>query len=122
MGQAELGQGFGPQQRSAFTLGEKRRLAPGRHGEQTTRGFATLDRIGGVHVDAEGTAVDLRSAQLDQFNQVFFQRQLRHCGFQGDHRLEGVGAGRVEIDTGLHDMLQGKWVCRYVSPSTGLHK
>ncbi|MNN69226.1 hypothetical protein D3C81_1849950 [compost metagenome] len=59
MGQAQLGQGFGPEQRGAFAVGEEWRLAPGRHGEQAAWGFAVLDRVGGVHVDAEGAAVDL---------------------------------------------------------------
>ncbi|MNY01400.1 hypothetical protein D3C86_1339280 [compost metagenome] len=122
MGQAQLCQGFGPQQRSTFTFGEERRLAPGRHGEQATRGFATLDRVGGVHVDAERAAVDLRSTQLDQFDQVLFQWQLGNSGFQGNHGFQGVRASGVEIDARLHYVLQGKWVCHYVSPPGGLHK
>ncbi|MCY1186050.1 hypothetical protein D9M73_268850 [compost metagenome] len=76
MGQAELGQGFGPEQRSAFALGKERCFAPGCHGEQAARGFTALDRISSVHVDAEGAAVDLRGTQFDQFDQVLFQRQF----------------------------------------------
>ncbi|MNY77345.1 hypothetical protein D3C86_2172140 [compost metagenome] len=71
---ADTGHLLSPGQRGALTIGEERCLAPCRHGEQSTWRFPVLDGIGSVHVDAEGTAVDLRSTQLDQFDQRLFQR------------------------------------------------
>ncbi|MNN58160.1 hypothetical protein D3C81_1731920 [compost metagenome] len=75
-----------------------------------------------MHVDAEGTAVDLRGTQLDQFDQVLFQRQLGDSGLQGNHGFEGVRAGGVKIETRLHGVFQGKWVWNYVSTGKDLYK
>lgn len=62
----DLRHGLGPGQRSALALREKPRLAPGRQAIRPLLGFAAFTGFEGVHVQTEGTALDLRNADLDQ--------------------------------------------------------
>src|SRR5690242_8669961 len=77
-----------PRQSRLFTFGIKRRLPPRWQTIQPLFGFALRARVLGVHVEAEGATVDLRSAHADQFQQRGFQaRGFANVGFEGQHGL-----------------------------------
>jgi hypothetical protein len=65
VGKSYLRHSLGPSQSGALPIGEERRLAPGRQRVQPLFGFAAGSGVLGVHVDAAGTTVDLRGANLD---------------------------------------------------------
>src|SRR6185312_13310373 len=56
------GQGLGPGERRALAIAVERRLAPGVEQVETLLRFPPLARVGGVHVEAKGAAVDLGGA------------------------------------------------------------
>src|SRR5690348_87542 len=64
---------LGPGQRRSFAISVNRRLAPGVQEIKSLLGFAMLTRILCVHVDAEGTAIDLRGAGPDELDQRLFE-------------------------------------------------
>ena len=91
----EVGDRFGPGEGGALARREERGLAPDRDGVDALLGLAIGARILAVHVDAEGAAVGVRGAQLDELV---------------EGRLEAGAAGvtmfannrnlRVDIETG----------------------
>ncbi|MNC44202.1 hypothetical protein D3C75_930990 [compost metagenome] len=108
----QTGQAFGPGQGRTLTGREVSGIFPDTQGLQAGLGFAGLARIIGVHVDAVGTAVDLRSAQADQLQQRGFQPGLAQGHFQADHCLVGLRRVFGPFDTIAH-------LCSPVSSASG---
>src|SRR5450830_1021311 len=101
-GLGDQGQRFAPGQGCAFTFSEERCFAPDRHGVEAAFSFAGLAGIGGVHVDAEGAAVDQRDTQADQFQQGSFEAEFADHVFESNHALQDFRGSFVEIDALFH--------------------
>lgn len=61
--------GFRPRQRCPFALSEEGSLAPGNEGIKTLFGFAARPRGFRMQVDSIRAPVDLRCANLDEFDE-----------------------------------------------------
>src|SRR5258708_27902403 len=57
-GLVDLGQGLGPGERGAFARVEERRFTPGGEHDHALRGFAVLERVAHVKIEALAAAVD----------------------------------------------------------------
>jgi hypothetical protein len=94
---------IGPCQRRALARRIDRCVMPRAQQIDALLGLAGLARVGGVHVEAIGAAVDLRGADLDQFEQAMLDRRCDlerhvepslHLGRRGGERIEALGHGR----------------------------
>src|SRR4051812_9206123 len=80
---------FGPGQRGALARTvEFTRAAPHRHEQKLINGNARLEQVAGVHVDAVGTAVDLRNAQIHEINQLLWKAALLEIDVDTSKSLE----------------------------------
>ncbi|MNT39264.1 hypothetical protein D3C72_1754950 [compost metagenome] len=103
MASGNQGQRLGPQQGGAFTLVEEGRFLPGADRHQAPKAFALVDRVGGVHVDAVGASVDLRSANPYQFTQGARQHRFGSGFLEAQHGLHGLRSGLVVVEAlGTH--------------------
>ena len=84
-------QRFGPSQRRALALAVERRFIPGVEQIKPLFAFARGAQLLGVHVDAVGAAVDLRGAQLDQFQERMVEPAAVDEGMQLAHALAPCG-------------------------------
>ncbi len=98
----EAGELLGPGQGGALARGEVGGFLPDAERLQTLLGLAGLARVVGMHVHAVGATVDLRSAQVDQFDQRAFQAGLGQGLFQAEHGGIGVGGGFGPFEAGGH--------------------
>src|SRR6187402_277920 len=109
-----LGQGFGPGQAGAFARRKQVRFAPDGHVVQAQRALAVDGGALYVHVDAEGTAVDLGNTHLDELADRLFDRGVAEGHGELEELLEqfrglllvvdahGVASlGMGEVGTGL---------------------
>ena len=102
------GHRLGPFQRRTLTLGVERRLPPGAQPVDPLLGLAEGARVLGVHVEAVGTAVDLRCADLHQLHQGVLESAGLHLALQREHRLAEAGFDVVgRIDSRCHVFLLG---------------
>ena len=89
----------------ALGLGEDSRLAPCRDQVQPQRGFPGLLGVLGVHVDADGAAVDLAGPDLHQRLRCGRQRRVLQDPARRvdvlDELLRNGGVGVVQ--TSIHD-------------------
>lgn len=99
---AEAGELLGPGQGGALAWGEVRGFLPDAERLQALLGLAGLARVVGVHVHAVGAAVDLRGAQIDQFDQRTLQAGLGQGLLQAEHGGVGVGRGLGPFEAGGH--------------------
>ena len=98
-----------PGQCGPLTGGENRRFMPGREQMQPLFGLACLARVGCVHVEAVGAAVDLRRADFDQLDQAVLELS---CDFVGEFEklLHQRWCGGESVKTGFH---HGSFHCLY---------
>ena len=75
---------FRKRQDGAFFGGVKWRLAPGVEGVDALLAFSVLAGVAGVHVDAEGAAVDLGRPDIDQVFVGLFEAGMAEVVFQGN--------------------------------------
>src|SRR6266850_2142084 len=88
---AEQRQRLRPGQRRTLAGRELRRLAPDHHQIEFIGGHAELLALQDVILHAEGTAIDLRGAQLDQFEQLLVHASLARDLAERQHGVIGVG-------------------------------
>src|SRR5262249_41887464 len=72
----QAGDGFGPFERRSFPRGEERGLPPDGHMVDAKLPLAVDLGLLHVHVDAEGAAVELRGADVDQVDQALLEAAL----------------------------------------------
>src|SRR5262245_37883432 len=94
-------QRFGPAKRGPLPLRVAGRFAPGRQQVDALLGLAPAAGFGRMHVDAVGAAVDLRGANLDEFDQARLEAglDLEGSAAPGFH---DVGGGGEDINLGSH--------------------
>jgi hypothetical protein len=93
IGNVRIGQarhGLGERQRRALARGEVRGLAPGGQAVDALLALADRARVLGVHVDAVGTAVELRGADPDQLAELRVDAGL----------VELLGRGLIQVSQG----------------------
>jgi hypothetical protein len=95
--------GFGESERGTFAFGEERSFTPGGDGVEPLLGFANGARVFGVHVEAVSASIDLRSAELYQFEQQRLEAALVNVLL---HRGDSSVDFRIEL---LHadSLIQG---------------
>ncbi|MNV38944.1 hypothetical protein D3C71_1305070 [compost metagenome] len=98
----EQGDRLGPGQRGSFPRIEKVAVAPDHNGIQTPVAFAQAPCIHRVHIGAKGTAIELRSTNLDQVQQALLDAQAAGQGLHGDHGFHRFGRRAVVIQAGVH--------------------
>src|SRR6266436_19243 len=96
------GHGFDPRQRGAFPVGVKRGFAPGIQLIEALFGLPERAGVFRMHVNAISAAVDLRSAQLQQVEQLVFEAARGKIFFQPIHSSLGFGSKFQVVNPGLH--------------------
>src|SRR6266404_4888007 len=96
------GHGFDPRQRGAFPVGVKRGFAPGIQLIEALFGLPERAGVFRMHVNAISAAVDLRSAQLQQVEQLVFEAARGKIFFQPIHSSLGFGSEFQVVNPGLH--------------------
>jgi hypothetical protein len=94
-------QRLGPAQRGPLPLRVARRFAPGRQQVDALLGLASAAGFGRMHVDAVGTAVDLRGANFHELDQGRLEASGDRERSAGPD-LHDVGGGGEEINLGSH--------------------
>ena len=94
---ADQGDLFRERQDGPFFGGVKWRLTPGVEPVDALFAFAVLTGIAGVHVDAEGAAVDLRSPDIDQVFVGLFEAGVSEVLFHGNQLAVAGGFRFVEF-------------------------
>jgi len=90
----DLGQGFRPRKRGTLTLGIELGLVPSRDEVEALLGCAHRAGVLGVHVQAEGVAINLRRANLDQFQQLRLQAAIvQYTQAEEDEQDALLGSG-----------------------------
>ncbi|MCY1313531.1 hypothetical protein D9M70_640610 [compost metagenome] len=87
----DIGQHLGPRQRGPLAWLEQRRFAPDRDMVKAELSLAMDARLLDVHVQAEGTAIELRSANLDQVTDGWLDRIVLQQGAEFQVLLEEFG-------------------------------
>jgi len=96
------GEGFGPLESGAFPRSEERSFAPGVEGVEALFGVAKSAGIDGMHVDAIGAAVDLRSAEFDEVEEFFLDGRGLEMLFEREHGVKRVGGIFAVDNAGFH--------------------
>jgi len=102
MGLGHQGQGLGPGEGGPLPVVEERRFPPGVEEVEPLLRLAAGAGILGVHVEAEGAAVDLRGAGLHQLDQAVLQPAVLQDLFELHHRLQGAGGDFEGHQPGFH--------------------
>jgi hypothetical protein len=94
---AQQRQRFGPGQRRPLALGELRRLAPDHDEIELVDWHVQLLGLQDVILHAECASVDLRGAQLDEFEQLLLDARLGSGVAERRDDLVNIGRQRLEI-------------------------
>src|SRR6266436_4319256 len=94
--------GFDPRQRGAFPVGVKRSFAPGIQLIEALFGLSKRAGVFRMHVNAISAAVDLRSAQFQQVEQLVFEAARGKIFFQPIHSSLCLGSQFQVVNPGLH--------------------
>ena len=86
-------------QSGAFAIVEERAFVPNGDGVDALVGFSEFPEAVGVHVDAEGAAVQLRCAQLDQFQQALVEAERVDVLFEAEDGLVGLGRNLFHVNS-----------------------
>lgn len=108
---ADEGDGFRPGEGGAFAFAVEGRFAPGADAIQALFAFAVGARVLGVHVYAVGAAVDLRSAQFDEFDQVAFKPRVSDIAFEFADDFHAFRRGFGIIEALLHFLRRYPFRC-----------
>lgn len=103
-GLENAGDGFRPGEGCAFAGGEDvAGIVPDGDEHKLLHRQAGLQQVAGMHVDAEGAAIDQRHPQIGKIDQVFRQAALRERGVYGAEGLVAFRRGLGVVDAIRHD-------------------